>query len=280
MFTDTGILSFYMGIVFIVLAFIGLFVAYLLLKSSMETAKSEKLIELGKWFIVSVALVVGAAIIADNFKEREQDIKDFQVFDKYVNTIMEADGIEKRFQLAEYFSIVSPPGELRSSWEKYLTKVEAHRKEYLESKQKKEDLEKIKNRTEEQEKTLLDLTDKTQKYEEPLKPVTNAPIESLPVEAQRKTTVDAKELSIIAGTDITLSAAKDELKKAQKINPQAKIYKKGNLFLTIIPGVSSGTEADTLLAWTKLEVNQNAYFKVLKDLCKSVEDGSEFSVCN
>ncbi len=279
MFTNTGNLSFYMGIGFILAAFVGLLVAYKLIKSSLETTRVEKIIELGKWFIASVALVVGATIIADGFKEREQDIKEFAVFDKYVSTIMEADGVEKRWQLAEYFSVVSPNGELRDSWERYLKVVEERRKEYLEIKQKEKELEKVTNRTEEQEKNLVDLKAKTEKYEQPLKPVTQTPVQQSPIQQTPNQPVDAKELLIVAGGDTTLVAAKDELKKALKINPQAKIYKKGNMYRTVIPNFTSRTEADTQLARAKLEVNKEAYIVTLQGWCKSVEAGAEFSIC-
>jgi len=275
MFTNTGNLSFYLGIGFIFSAFIGLLIAYRLIKGSMETARVEKIIDLGKWFIASVAIVVGATIIADNFKEREQDIKEFEVFDKYVSTITEADGVEKRWQLAEYFSIVSPDGELRRSWERYKKVVEERRDDYLASKKKLEELAKIEQPTEEQKFLIINLQTKTEKYEEPLIPVQQAPIQQTP-----KKSVGAQEWLIIAGGDTTLVAAKDELKKALKISPQARIYKKGNMYRTVIPNFTSRTGAETQLARAKLEVNKDSYIVTLQGWCKSVEDGTEFSICS
>lgn len=274
MFTNTGSLSFYLGIGFIVLALSGILIAYKLIKGNMETARVEKIIELGKWFVASVALVVGATIISDGFKEREQDIKEFAVFDKYVSTIMEADGVEKRLQLAEYFSIVSPNGELRNSWERYLEVVKVRREEYRKNKEELEALAKIAQPTEEQKKTISNLEAKTQKYEEPLIPVQQTTTLPTP-----KTTVDAKELAIIFSTDKKLPEAKFELNKALKINKQAKIYKKGDLYLTVIPNITSRTEADSQVARAKSEFEREAYIVSLQGWCKSIESGAEFSIC-
>lgn len=276
---NTGNLSLYLGIGFIAAALVGLVIAYRLIKGSMETARVEKIIELGKWFIASVALVVGATIIADGFKEREQDIKEFAVFDKYVSTIMEADGGEKRLQLAEYFSIVSPNGELRDSWERYLGVVKKRRVEYLEIKQKEKELEEVKNRTAEQEKTLVEYKAIRQKYEEPLKPVTQVPIQQAPIQQSPNTTVDAKELAIIFSTDTKFPEAKFELNNALKINKQAKIYKKGDLYLTVIPNITSRTEADSQVVRAKSEFKREAYIILLQGWCKSIESGAEFSIC-
>jgi len=274
MFTNTGNLSFYLGIGFILAAFIGLVIAYRLIKGTMEIGRVEKIIDLGKWFIASVAIVVGATIVSDGFKEREQDIKEFEVFDKYVNTITEADNIEKRMQLAEYFSIVSPEGELRRSWINYKNVVEEHLKDYRTNKQKLEELKNIEQPTEEQQKTIVNLQAKTEKYEEPLIPVQQAPAQQTP-----KKSIDSQEWLIIAGTDTTLAAAQDELKKAQKIGPQARIYKRGSWFLTVIPNFTSRSEAETLLSRAKLEVNKDAYIIRQQGWCKTTEDVGEFLTC-
>lgn len=137
MFSDTGNLSLWLSIFFILISLCGIFVIYLIIKNkSIENENIDKIIELGKWFIVSVAITLSASIINDGFREREQDIKEMEVFDKYVSTILEADGIERRKLLCEYFASVSPEGPIRKSWERYETIVDKHIVEIRESEKK------------------------------------------------------------------------------------------------------------------------------------------------
>jgi len=270
MFTNTGSLSFYLGIGFILLAFIGVLFAYRLIRSDLNDEKVEKLIELGKWFIVSVALVVSATIVGDGFREREQDVKEIEVFDKYVSTITEADGIEKRWQLAEYFSIVAPAGELRTSWENYKKVVEKHLEEYRAGKEKLNELTNLPKPNEEQKQQIVNLAEKTENYEQPL------------VETRQEVSrivTQPQQWLIVAGGDKTLAAAQDELKKAQKISSNAQIYKKGNMFRTVITGFGSRIEALTRLERARSEVNKDAYIVGLQGWCKSVESGDGYLIC-
>lgn len=127
MFSDTGNLSLWLSIFFILISLGGIFVIYSIIKNkNIENENIEKIIELGKWFIISVAITLSTSIVNDGFKEREQDVKEMEVFDKYVNTILEADNIEKRKLLCEYFASVSPEGPIKKSWEKYEKIVDQH----------------------------------------------------------------------------------------------------------------------------------------------------------
>lgn len=127
MFSDTGSLSFWLSTFFVAISLSGIIVIYLIIKNkSIENANIDKIIELGKWFILSVAITLSASIVNDGFREREQDIKEIQVFDKYTNIILEADSIEKRRLLCEYFASVSPEGPIKKSWEKYKIVIDRH----------------------------------------------------------------------------------------------------------------------------------------------------------
>lgn len=270
MFTNTGNLSFYMGVVFILLAFTGLLVTYWLVKNnSIEEGKLAKLVDLGKWFIASVAIVVGATIIGDGFKEREQDIKEIDVFDKYVTTVTEADGIEKRWLLAEYFSIVAPDGELRKSWEAYKTSIKPSLEEYRANKAKLADLSDKKEQTESDLKQIATLEKKTQALEQSLVAVPN-----------NQTKPISQEWLIITGADATVEAARDELSKAKKISPDARIYKKGNMFRTVIPNFFSRREALGRLTDVQKTVNSGAYVVTSNGWCSNAQDNGDYSICN
>ena len=270
MFANTGNLSFWLGIGFILLALLGVLITYSLIKkNSIEVGKLEKLIELGKWFIVSVAIVVGATIIGDGFKEREQDVKEMEVFDKYVTTIVEADGIEKRWLLAEYFSIVAPDGELRKSWETYKAIIKPSLDEYRANKAKLTDLSAKEQPTESEIKEIAKLQEINEVFEQSL--VTSSESEPKP---------NFEEWLIIAGGDMTIEAARDELNKAKKISPEAKIYKKGNMFRTVISNFFSRSDANNRLPDVKKIVNSDAYVVRLSSWCKSVQDNGDYLTCN
>lgn len=80
---------------------------------------NDKWIDILKWFIGSVVIVVVTIIIDTGFKEREAGIKEMEVYDKYVDIILKADNIEQRWKLCEYFSIVTPTERLRTRWQSY-----------------------------------------------------------------------------------------------------------------------------------------------------------------
>jgi hypothetical protein len=87
-----------------------------------ETFHFEKFkfkIELVKWFIVSVVLVILTIIIDKGFKERAAGIQEMQAYDKYVEIILKADNIEDRWKLSEYFAVVTPAERLRNRWIAY-----------------------------------------------------------------------------------------------------------------------------------------------------------------
>lgn len=279
MFTNTGNLSFYLGISFILLAFIGLIVAFRLVKNgSIEPDKLDKLIELGKWFIISVALVVGSAIVVDGFKEREQDVREIEVFDKYVTTITEVEGVEKRWLLAEYFSMVAPDGELRKSWVAYKELIKPRLDEFRLAKAEKKIIDNKEQLTEAdiRKSSELDviISSGSQSLVAPSKKLPSLPTSVAAL------SMNSDEWMIIAGTDASFKAAQDELKKAREINPAATIYKKENLYLTIIPNFASKSEAEAFLPNAKKSVNPDAYAVRSNNWCKNIQDSSGYFTCD
>ncbi len=272
MFANTSSLSLYLGLTFIVIALIGsLAIAWAIFRTGIDQTKVDKLIEIVKWFVISVAIVIGASIISDSFKEREQDIKEIGVFDKYVTTITEAKGIEKRWLLAQYFSFVAPPGELRKSWEAYKVAIKPEFDEYRKSKDEENALEakkKITNLTNVEETRLAEVQ-KVNKVQE----------QSL-VSKGEAGEILADEWLIVAATDTTLAAAQDELKKAQSLSPQAKIYKKGGSYITVIRSFISAEAALTVLPRVKQTVSPDAYIVVAKTLCTNLSDKTDYLECN
>jgi hypothetical protein len=107
-------------------------------------------------------------IITDLFKEREQDVKELEYFDKYVQDVKKVDGIQERFQLTKYLSIVAPSGELKRSWKEYHDTLKVEYLEYLRLKKEKEKLDTIINPTEEQIDKKEKIKEAIQQKEAPL----------------------------------------------------------------------------------------------------------------
>jgi hypothetical protein len=151
MFTNTGIVSFILYGFFIIITLIAMIVGIRLIKNgNIETSRLDKIIDLFKYSVVSVAIATVTLIISNLFKEREQDVKELEYFDKYVNDVKKADGIIERFQLSKYLSIVAPSGELKRSWNQYYDTIKVEYKEYTLLKNEKQKLDTTKKLTEKQ----------------------------------------------------------------------------------------------------------------------------------
>ncbi len=92
-------------------------------------------IDLGKWFIVSVGLVVMTKIIDTGFKDREVGINEIKEYDKYVELVTDYNKIAERRLLAQYFAYVTPSEKLREGWLSYYESVD---EEYNQTLQKVE----------------------------------------------------------------------------------------------------------------------------------------------
>lgn len=169
MLANTGTVSFVLYGIFIAITAIALFITiYVIKNNSIESEKLDKMIELFKYAIVSVAIATTTLIVSDLFKEREQDIKELEYFDKYADDIKNIDGLEQRFQLTKYLSIVAPSGEMKKSWGQYYDSVNVEYKNYLISKNEKKTLELIPNPSEKQILKLEQLEEKIIQQEAPM----------------------------------------------------------------------------------------------------------------
>jgi hypothetical protein len=89
-------------------------------------------VELFKWLIGSVALVVMTTIIDWGFKDRAAGLQEIEQYDKYATEliVLNNDPVKKRM-LAQFFSKVTPSEKLREGWEKYYVEVDAEYKIFL-----------------------------------------------------------------------------------------------------------------------------------------------------
>ncbi len=78
-------------------------------------------VELFKWLIGSVALVIMTTIINWGFKDRVAGLLEIEQYDKYATEliVLNNDPVKKRM-LAQFFSKVTPSEKLREGWGKVL----------------------------------------------------------------------------------------------------------------------------------------------------------------
>lgn len=264
MFSNTGNISLWLSVSFVMISLCGIFVIYLIIKNkTIENENIDKIIDLGKWLIVSVAMTLSTSIINDGFREREQDIKEMEVFDKYVETILEADGIEKRKLLCEYFASVSPDGYIKKSWENYQKIIDNHIAEIRVD--EKRILEISKN-AEAGKASVSDIEEKVR-------------LEVKASVLSQSLVSDQDEWVVIAGGDSTPEAANDEVKNVKTLNYAVGIYKKGNRYRTVIGPFVDKNKALTALPDIRKNIREGSYLVNLKTWCKSPETKENYIEC-
>ncbi|MDB5149583.1 MAG: hypothetical protein JWQ57_3603 [Mucilaginibacter sp.] len=96
--------------------------------SDIDFEKYKLKIDLFKWFVGSVALVLVTTIIDWGFRDRAAGLQEVQQYDKYVTDliVLNKDPGQKRM-LAQFFSNVTPSNKLKDGWKDYYKEVD---KEY------------------------------------------------------------------------------------------------------------------------------------------------------
>lgn len=174
MLANTGTISFLLYGIFITITIVALIVAFVQIKKgSIPLDKLDKMIELFKYAIVTTAISTITLVVADLFKEREQDMKELEYFDKYVEDVKKVDGIQERLQLSKYLSIVAPSGEMKKSWEKYYEIVQEEYEKYLELKSEVRKIDTISNPTNEQIKKSEEAREAIYIFEKPISKSSN-----------------------------------------------------------------------------------------------------------
>ncbi|KQT18347.1 hypothetical protein ASG31_06360 [Chryseobacterium sp. Leaf404] len=264
MFKNTANLSLFLYGFFVFVGVISILLVYRIIRNkTFEIEQIDKFLDYFKWVIVTLAISSVTLIISDLFKERDQDIKEVQYFDKYINQVKNQDSIETRYQFVRYLATVAPSGYMKESWENYYDSI---KKDYREISLKKTKLAKANNISNPSSKQIVE----NLKTKEELKLLT------APLTEEKKM---SDEWYIIAGGDTTIDEAKNELIKATKININANIIKKGNVFRTVLMGYFSKEAAETDLFSVRKIIRNDAYIVNGTKWCSSLEESQECLIC-
>ena len=252
------------GVIYIGIPLVCLvvFIIYALFGGSISKENIDRIVDFSKWYIVSVAIVFAAKTIEAGFSERETGIKEMQVYDKYVVTILEADNIEARWKLAEYFSTVTPTERLRVRWLEYKNSIEKDFQKFQELQAK--------------ETELLSKGSLTPTQEENLNKV-----------QREKATFENKLLGnkvgrwvIVFSGDTNLESSQYELNKLTKggvENPQ--IFFRDRRFRVISKIFLNQQEANDYLNLHKRNIRSDAYIVDLDKWCSSEIFNGDYYEC-
>lgn len=129
--SDTGKISLYFYLAFIIIAIVATILLYSFLKKgTLENDKIDKLVDFFKTVVYTTAFGAVALIVSNLFKEREQNLKEIEHFEKYIQEVKDVKGDGRR-QLTKFLSIVAPKGEMREAWKGYNDEVERQHEAYL-----------------------------------------------------------------------------------------------------------------------------------------------------
>ncbi|MDF9798574.1 hypothetical protein OKW21_003837 [Catalinimonas alkaloidigena] len=95
-------------------------------------------IDLGKWAVVSVGLVIMTTIINAGFKDREVGINEIKEYDKYVSLVTDNTKISERRLLAQYFAHITPSEKLKEGWALYFKTVDEEYNKLMEMREQKQ----------------------------------------------------------------------------------------------------------------------------------------------
>ena len=93
---STGSLSLVLYGAFIIITMLALVAAfYQIIKGQLPKEKLDSMVELFKYAVVTMALTTVGSIVSDQFKARDQDVKELEYFHRYVEQVTMADGQDR-----------------------------------------------------------------------------------------------------------------------------------------------------------------------------------------
>jgi hypothetical protein len=121
---STGSLSLFLYGAFIAITMLALVAAfYQIVKGKLPKEKLDSMVELFKYAVVTMALTTVGSIVSDQFKARDQDVKELEYFHRYVEHATKLDGHD-RLQLSKFLATVAPKGPMRDAWKNYHDSVQ------------------------------------------------------------------------------------------------------------------------------------------------------------
>lgn len=241
----------------------------------MENDKFEKTkywIELAKWFIVSVALVLITNIVNWNFTSRDKSFDEVKFYsEKYMTELIVLnDKVGPRYKLAQFFKNVTVNKDQRDGWARYYSDVKKEYDDLI----KKDSIDKIK-----QQKILEKDSAKWNKSEREQFRILQIEREKIDIELNTELQLPNKQQEryyIIVGGDKTLEEA--EFEKNKYVNFDSKIILRNGSFRTVIE-FRSYENANKSISEIKMK-KADAYIVNANKWCPNLIQKSNYYECD
>lgn len=235
---------------------------YYITGKSVSKENWDKILDFGKWYLISVALVISAKMVENGFHERETGLKEMDGFDKYVTIITDTKGIDKRWELCKYFSTVTPTKRLRDGWLVYKESIKTDYENYLKLQHKEETILKKDSITDADKKELNIINVEKAKYETSI--------------SGSGDNNDGSHV-IIFTSDKDLDQAKYELTKIAKIVEEPRLVLRDGFYKVVSKNYNSRTEAQNDLNNIKSRFTSKPYVSNMERWCPNpVFNGTYF----
>lgn len=250
-------------VIYIAIPIITLIVIWFI-RSSISAEGFNKIGEILKWYIVSVAIVLATQMVQSSFTERETGIKEMQVYEKYADNILKADNIEERWKLAEYFSSVTPTDRLRNRWIAYKQEISSDYNTYVELKKKEDKYSTKDSLTHQEAQDLNQIQNRIATFDKPL-----------------VNTVTSKGNWVVVFTgDTNLPQAKTELNNLVRANiTNPRLVLRQNSYRAISQSFGTKADAQNYLNSNKNVIRSDAYVINLDSWCPNLVYNGDYYEC-
>lgn len=270
---NTSDISIFLYLFFVLIALAGMaFIFYLITKSKLESDKIDRIIDVFKSVIITSAIGTVTLIIADQFKERKQDLDEMTAFKDYLPYVTDStSSLDDKIYFCKFMVAAAPEGALRVAWQHWESDLLI-----------KDSLIKSLSKQIKTEEAVME--------KQPEKATQEQIAHVLQLEAQKQNILQdvkakiSNTFLVVLGADKTLNEAQPELMFAKNIDQAATVYKKGSWYRTVIPVPSNYDDAKRI---ADLVINQpgrkrQAYIVSLKSWCKTTNFSQKDSctLCN
>lgn len=241
-------------------------------KSISDFEKFKYYVELAKWFIVSVVIVVMTIIIDTGFKDRAAGMQELKEYDRYVTEkIVLNSNVASRRLLAQYYSTVTPSKNLRCGWKDYYNLLDA---EYQQTFNKIDSTKKVNDSLSVLLTAKIRSTQERQIIESKIASneiLVNNYSAELSHDIVPPSSMLADDWGIVAGGYGSLEDAQKASAALQGYNLSILFYKKHNMFRIIIGPYPTQVIAQTDILRIKMAMKVTPYIVRLSKWCPNAK---------
>lgn len=113
---------------------------YYLRGRTISAAAWTQIVNVGQWYLLSVAVVFAGKLVEKGFTERETGIKEMAIYDKYTTIILKADSVDQAWALTRFFAAVTPTDRLKEGWKEYFKLIDPEYQKIRDDRRKRDSI--------------------------------------------------------------------------------------------------------------------------------------------